>query len=198
MNYRTSSSLALAGLTAMTAPILVQAKIYVGIEQAQQILFPNKALTKSPLIITNDLQEKILLPLLEETGKVPNKILLPSEGNSSIYIQEWAESIHIKTQIFQSDWSRNGKIAQIIRNDKMIKECTHALFFLSTRSKRLEETSEKIARKGKIVFTVDSTYSLTMIEIETPPPVTQASKHAHKSNTKIMPSLLKYQTPIQY
>lgn len=59
MNYRTSSSLALAGLTAMTAPILVQAKIYVGIEQAQQILFPNKTLTKSPLIITNDLQEKM-------------------------------------------------------------------------------------------------------------------------------------------
>jgi len=149
-------------------------------------------------ISESDLQEKVLLPLLEETEKIPNIILLPSEGNSSIYIQEWADSLHIKIQIFQSDWGRNGKIAQIIRNDKMMKECTHALFFLSSRSNRLEQTSEKLARKGKIVFTVDSTYSLTMLEIETPPPVIQALKHAHKSNTKTMPLLLKYQTPIKY
>lgn len=59
MNYWTSSSLALTGLTALAAPIHVQAKIYVGIEQAQQILFPHKALTKSPLIISADLQEKM-------------------------------------------------------------------------------------------------------------------------------------------
>jgi hypothetical protein len=149
-------------------------------------------------ISENDLQEKILLPLLEETGKIPNKILLPSEGHSSIYIQDWAESLHIKTQIFQSDWGRNGRIAQIIRNDKMTKECTHALFFLSSRSTRLEQTSEKMARKGKIVFTVDSTYNLTMLEIETHPAVIQVSKHAHKSNIKTMPSLLKYQMPIKY
>ena len=61
MNYWTSSSLALAGITALTAPILAQAKIYVGVEQAQQILFPHKTLTKSPLIISADLQEKMRL-----------------------------------------------------------------------------------------------------------------------------------------
>ena len=37
-------------------------------------------------ISESDLQEKVLLPLLEETEKIPNIILLPSEGNSSIYI----------------------------------------------------------------------------------------------------------------
>jgi hypothetical protein len=144
-------------------------------------------------ISENDLQHNIILPFLQETGKVPTKILLPSEGNSSIYIQDWAESLHIKTQIFQSDWSRNGRIAQIIRDDKMIKESTHTLFFLSSRSNRLEQTSEKIARKGKIVFTVDSTYSLTMLEIEPSPSPIQASKPAHKSNKEITPMLLKYQ-----
>lgn len=144
-------------------------------------------------ITENELQENILLPFLEEIGKVPNKILLPSEGNSSIYIQDWAESLHIKTQTFQSDWGRNGRIAQIIRDDKMVKECTHALFFLSSRSNRLEQTSEKMVRKGKIVFTVDSTYSLTMLELEISPPPIQVSKHAHKSNKEITPMLLKYQ-----
>lgn len=149
-------------------------------------------------ISENDLQEKILLPILEEIGTVPTTILVPSEGNSSIYIQDWAESLHIKTQIFQSDWMRNGRIAQIIRDDKMVKECTHALYFLSPRSNRLEQTSEKTARKGKTVFTVDSNCSLTQLEIEPSPPPIRASKHAHKSNKEIMPMLLKYQTPKSY
>lgn len=149
-------------------------------------------------ISENDLQEKVLLPVLEEIGKIPTKILVPSEGNSSIYIQDWAESLHIKTQIFQSDWMRNGRIAQIIRDDKMVKECTHALYFLSSRSNRLEQTSEKTARKGKTVFTVDSNYMLTQLEIEPSPPPIRASKHAHKSNKEIMPMLLKYQKPKQY
>ena len=39
-------------------------------------------------ISESDLQEKVLLPLLEETEKIPNIILLPSEGNSSIYISK--------------------------------------------------------------------------------------------------------------
>jgi hypothetical protein len=59
MNYWTPNSLTLVGLAALTAPILAQAKIYVGVEQAQQILFPNRVLTKSPLIISVDLQEKM-------------------------------------------------------------------------------------------------------------------------------------------
>jgi hypothetical protein len=61
MNYWTPNSLTLVGLAALTAPILAQAKIYVGVEQAQQILFPNRVLTKSPLIISVDLQEKMRL-----------------------------------------------------------------------------------------------------------------------------------------
>lgn len=50
---------ALAGLALLTTPIFVQAKIYISIEQAQQILFPNKLMSKSPIIITDDLQERM-------------------------------------------------------------------------------------------------------------------------------------------
>jgi Na+-translocating ferredoxin:NAD+ oxidoreductase RnfG subunit len=53
------SSLAIAGLTLLTAPIFVQGKIYISSEQAQQILFPNMMLTKQPIIITDDLQERM-------------------------------------------------------------------------------------------------------------------------------------------
>jgi FMN-binding domain len=51
--------LAILGMAMISAPIIAHAKIYVSVEQAQKILFPNKALTKNPIIITDDLQEKM-------------------------------------------------------------------------------------------------------------------------------------------
>jgi Na+-translocating ferredoxin:NAD+ oxidoreductase RnfG subunit len=51
--------LALIGIAMISAPIIAHAKIYVSTEQAQKILFPNKTLTKNPIIITDDLQEKM-------------------------------------------------------------------------------------------------------------------------------------------
>lgn len=58
MNWKINS-LAIASLAMMSAPIAVQAKIYASVEQAQKILFPNKTLSKAPIIITDDLQEKM-------------------------------------------------------------------------------------------------------------------------------------------
>ena len=43
----------------MSTPIVAQAKIYMSAEQVQKILLPNKTLTKNPIIITDDLQEKM-------------------------------------------------------------------------------------------------------------------------------------------
>jgi len=53
------SPLAILGMALLSTPIIAYAKIYVSIEQVQKILFPNKALIKSPVIITDDLQEKM-------------------------------------------------------------------------------------------------------------------------------------------
>ena len=58
MNHK-QTTLAITGLAILTTPIFAQAKIYVSTEQAQQILFPKKALSKAPIIITDDLQEKL-------------------------------------------------------------------------------------------------------------------------------------------
>jgi hypothetical protein len=52
----------------------------------------------------SDLQENTLTLLLQEMGRTPDKVLLPSEGHSSMFIQDWAESLGIKTQIFHADW----------------------------------------------------------------------------------------------
>lgn len=111
-----------------------------------------------------DLQDNTLTLILQELGRTPDKILIPAEGNSSIYIQEWADALHIKSQVFHSDWARNGKIAQILRDDRIAKECTHALVFLSQKSTRLEKFAEKLCKKGKTVFTSSHNQTLTQYE----------------------------------
>lgn len=47
------------GLAAVSLPIVAHAKIYVSIEQAQKSLSPNKSLVKNPIIITDELQNKM-------------------------------------------------------------------------------------------------------------------------------------------
>jgi hypothetical protein len=135
-----------------------------------------------------DVQE-IMTAILQEIGRIPDKILLPSEGNSSMYVQDWAESLHSKTQVFQSDWMRNGRSAQRIRDERIQKECTHALVFLSKRSDRLEKYAESLAKKGKIVFTSSHTQIVTMLSCSEE----LASTPARKSGKGTGQTLLKFQ-----
>jgi hypothetical protein len=141
-------------------------------------------------VLFTDVQE-IMTAILQEIGRLPDKILIPSEGNSSMYLQDWAESLHIKTQIFQSDWMRNGKSAQRFRDERIQKECTHALVFLSNRSDRLEKYAESLAKKGKIVFTnhnqEPAENHLVMVSIE------KASTPVRKSSKEKGQTLLKFQ-----
>lgn len=136
-------------------------------------------------ISEQELQDNTLVLILQQLGRTPDKVLIPSEGNSSIYIQEWVEALHIKSQIFHSDWIKNGKIAQIIRDDRMTKECTHALVFLSQKSTRLEKMAEKMCKKGKVVFTSSHNQQLTQLEMlhcEPSRPPLKALKPSRKLN----------------
>ena len=150
-------------------------------------------------ISEQDIQDNTLTLILQELGRTPDKILIPTEGNSSIYIQEWAESLHIKTQIFHSDWAKNGKIAQILRDDRIAKECTHALVFLPTprgevnKSTRLEKFAEKLCKKGKIVFTSSHNQTLTQYETMHSSLSLKALERAHKSDKGKGQMLLKFQ-----
>jgi hypothetical protein len=147
-------------------------------------------------ISEENLQNQVLALILQEVGRVPDRILLPSEGNSSIYLQAWAEALHIPTQVFQADWVRNGKIAQLLRDDRIKKECTHALVFLSPRSKRLEKVAESMVKKGKVVFTSLCNQSGVQLEHWHSEPAL-ASVHAHKSGIKTGPKSSKHQTKSQ-
>jgi len=57
--YWKPNPLLIIGLAAASAPIIAQAKIYVSVDQAQKVLYPNKSLTKNPIIITEDLQDRM-------------------------------------------------------------------------------------------------------------------------------------------
>jgi hypothetical protein len=85
---------------------------------------------------------------------------------------------------------RNGKSAQRFRDERIQKECTHALVFLSNRSDRLEKYAESLAKKGKIVFTTDHHIpenQIVMLSVE------PASTPVHKSGKEKGQTLLKFQ-----
>jgi len=58
MNWK-PSPFVIAGIAMISAPIIAQAKIYISAEQAQKVLFPHKQFSKAPILITEDLQEKM-------------------------------------------------------------------------------------------------------------------------------------------
>lgn len=147
-----------------------------------------------------DIQDNTLTLILQELGRMPDRILIPTEGKSSIYIDSWAEALHIKTQLFQSDWIRNGKIAQIIRDDRIAKECTHALVFLGQKSNKLEKFAEKLCKKGRIVFTSSHNQMLTQFEMSRCEPLKlqPASTRVHKLSKGKEQTLLKFQKKEEY
>lgn len=94
-------------------------------------------------------------PLISEIGKLPFNILLPSEGDTSILLQIWTERQGIGHQVLDADWKRLGRKARSIRDSRILKESTHLLFFLGTRSDYYEKVAIREAKKGKVVFTMD-------------------------------------------
>ena len=59
MKWNPNPLIAIAGITLMGAPIYSQAKIYVSAEQAQKLIFANKQFTKYPVVLTEDIQDKM-------------------------------------------------------------------------------------------------------------------------------------------
>ena len=58
MNWK-PNPFAIVGLAMISAPIIAHARIYVTAEQVQKILLPHKQLNQAPIIISEDLQEKM-------------------------------------------------------------------------------------------------------------------------------------------
>ncbi len=108
------------------------------------------------------LVEEVINPILQDLGKPPEKLLLPEEGISSIYLSDWGESLKIPTQVYQADWHRHQRRAKLFRDLRIQEESTHFLIFLNKRSNSNETLAHRLARKGRTVYTV--TYSTWDIE----------------------------------
>ena len=125
-------------------------------------------LGKHESISKKDIHESILHPLMGALGRLPDKIYLPSEGLSSVYISTWAERNNIDTQVVSADWKRLQRRAGIMRDARIQKESTHLLLFIGPRSKKYEELAMREAKKGKPVFLVNhSTLEMTELVVET-------------------------------
>lgn len=98
--------------------------------------------------------QEIMTLLLQEIGKVPERLILPSEGTSSIWVSDWAETLKIPTQVYEADWFRHQRKAKVLRDARIQKEATHFLIFLNKRSAFYESLAERLTKKGHTVFTI--------------------------------------------
>jgi hypothetical protein len=129
---------------------------------------------------------EILSPILQELGRVPDKVILPSEGVSSIYISDWADSLKIPHQIYEADWRQHQRRAKIFRDSRIQMEATHFLVFLNKRSEFNEKVASRLARKGHTVFTVNyKDWTLENLTVEEPLPSSQSPPpHPAKRGSK--------------
>ena len=101
------------------------------------------------------MSELVLNPLIGEMNKIPNTLLIPAEGNTSTLLQIWAERLNIEYQAIDSDWTRLGRKARALRDGRILKESTHLVFFLGSRSDYYEKIAIREVKKGRKVFAID-------------------------------------------
>lgn len=116
--------------------------------------------------------------IAEHLEAAPQRLLVSSEGNSSIYAQSWADSKKIQYTLFECDWVRLGRRASMMRDSAIQKEADYFLLVKSPRSKsdRLDKLGASLAKRGKTVFLFGE--ELELLEVEKPPVKEKKSKQA--------------------
>jgi hypothetical protein len=74
---------------------------------------------------------------------------------SSAFLSIWAERNHVDTQCLEADWRKHQRKAGILRDARIVKECTHLLSFIGIKSRTNEQIAIRTAKKGKHVFFVE-------------------------------------------
>jgi len=97
----------------------------------------------------------ILNPVIGDQDKIPTLLHIPTDGSTSLLIQIWAEKHSIKCAPINADWIRLGPRARAMRDARIIKESTHLVFFVGSRSDYYEKMAIREAKKGKTVYTID-------------------------------------------
>jgi hypothetical protein len=109
-----------------------------------------------------DLHENILSPILSSLGRVPDKLLMPSDNSAmSVFVEDWAKNLRIPCYTFKADFRTSGKSAAIFRDARIQSECTVAIVFQAPRTTRYDLLAERMARKGKRVFFIEMNGQIT-------------------------------------
>jgi hypothetical protein len=104
----------------------------------------------------NSISDTILNPILSDLGRLPDSLLLPTDGASSMLLQVWGEKQKISVTCLDADWAKLGKKARALRDSRILKESTHLLLFLGKRSDTYEKVAIRECKKGKCVYTINS------------------------------------------
>ena len=98
--------------------------------------------------------DKILHPLMEILGRMPDIIYLPSDGMSSALVGAWAERCGVKTETITAEWHRLGRKAVALRDSRILKSSTHLLIFEQPKSEYIVKLGIREFKKGKSVYSI--------------------------------------------
>lgn len=115
------------------------------------------------------LQDEILNPILDDLGKKPSSILLPSEPLSSTFIECWGQRNDIPCTMIKSDWVQHGKRGGILRDARIEKESTALLIFEGPRSRYFLDLAERIAKRRpecRVYIVESKSVSPVLLEID--------------------------------
>ena len=103
---------------------------------------------------TNTISD-IINPIISEVGNIPKALSIPAKGITSLLIQAWGERQKITCKTVDSDWIRLGRKARALQDSRIIKDSSHLVFFVGSRSDYYEKIAIREAKKGKTVYTID-------------------------------------------
>ena len=105
-------------------------------------------------ISREDFFEKIIHPLMELLGKMPDIVILPSDGMSSALVGAWADRCGVKTETLTAEWHKLGRKAVCLRDSRILKSSTHLLIFEQPKSEYIVKLGIREFKKGKSVYSV--------------------------------------------
>jgi hypothetical protein len=105
-------------------------------------------------ISRTQLTERILHPILERLGRMPDSLLLPNDGITSALLNSWAERVEVKAETIVADWRKLGRRAVIMRDARITKAATHLILFEGPRSDYINKQGLREFKKGKIIFSI--------------------------------------------
>jgi hypothetical protein len=103
----------------------------------------------------DSIAEIVMNPVLSALGRMPDTLLIPTEGTKSIFLEIWADRLKIDCKPIETSWARMGRKARAVRDGKILKDSTHLVFFLGTRSDYYEKVAIRELKKGRKVFAID-------------------------------------------